>query len=180
MKLLKKIIIFILLSPVLSLAGGDFKVRVAIVDVQMILEQSLAIADIKRSINAISEKIQIEINANEVELKKLEQDLFNKKNLLSENNFKEEARRFSIKVSEVQKYMQNKKASLEQAHSNAVRKVHDTTIEIIREQAKKLGFNLVLPSSQILFAGEELNITSGVLSQLNLNLTKVDIHYNKE
>ena len=75
--------------------------------------------------------------------------------------------------------MQIKKTSLEQAHGEAMGMVHQTIVEIIGDLAKKHGFNLVLPSSQVLFVDNELNLTLEVITNLNNRLKTVEVNYSK-
>jgi Skp family chaperone for outer membrane proteins len=43
--------------------------------------------------------------------------------------------------------------------------------------SKEYGFNLALPSSQVLYAVESLNITAEVIERLNNQLKSVPINY---
>lgn len=157
--------------------GNNFDVKVAIVDVQLILESSTAISGIRKSIDAISQDIQKYLTNKELEFKKIEEDLIKKRATLTEKAFEEEVSLFNKKVNDAQKEMQGKKTKLEQAHAKAVSKVHEVTIEIINDLAKKYNFNLALPSSQILFATGELNITSEIITLLNGKLKSVKVNY---
>ncbi|MGI4775895.1 MAG: OmpH family outer membrane protein [Janthinobacterium lividum] len=155
----------------------NFEVKIAVVDVQLILENSTAIQSIKNSIDTITKDIQEYITLKETEFKKIEAELVKKQNIVSESVFKGEVDLFNAKVNETQKLIQGKKSRLEQAHSTAVAKVNEVTIEIINEFAKKYNFNVALPSSQVLFADVKLNITSEVITLLNSKLETVKINY---
>ena len=74
--------------------------------------------------------------------------------------------------------MQSKKNALEEAHSEAIAQVHKSTIEVITELAKQYGFNIVLPSSQVLFVESDMNITLQVITKLNERLSTVDVQYS--
>lgn len=155
----------------------DFTVRIAVVDVQSILESSIAITGVRKSIDAISEDIQKYLAAKELEFKTIEEGLIKKRGILNEEAFEKEVDSFNKKVSDAQKEMQARKARLEQAHAGAISKVHEVTMEIINELARKYDFNLALPSSQVLFATTDLNITSEVISALNSRLKSVKVNY---
>ncbi len=165
-------------SSVYATQQQSFSLGIAVVDVQSILENSLAVQTIRNSINSISQKIQDDIEKKETELKKIEEQLLNKRGALSEEAFEKEIREFNKKVSAAQKEVQKKKTALEQAHSEAISKVHAATIEIITNLAKKYNLKMVLPSSQILFTVSELNITAEVIKQLNDKLKSVKVNYN--
>jgi len=155
----------------------NFEVRIAVVDVQSILENSIAITGVRKAIDVISQDIQKYLSIKELEFKTIEEELVKKRGILSEESFEREFNSFNKKVSDAQKEMQTRKAKLEQAHAGAISKVHEVTMEIINELARKYNFNIALPSSQVLFATSDLNITSEVISLLNNRLKNVKVNY---
>jgi Skp family chaperone for outer membrane proteins len=158
-------------------AEKNFKANIAIVDVQSILEHSLAMQSIRKSIDSISQNIQNDISKKESQLKKIEEELIKKRSTLGEETFEKEVNEFNKKVSEAQKYIQDRKTHLEQAHAEAVSALHNATIGIISDIAKKNNLNIVLPSSQVLFAKNDLNITPEVIQQLNTTLKYIKVNY---
>ena len=158
-------------------AQNVFNAKIAIVDVQSILEHSFAMQSIRKSIDTISQNIQNDISKKELQLKKIEEELIKKREALSEAAFEKEVNEFNKKVSAAQKNIQDRKTRLEQAHAEAVSALHNVTIEIISTIAKKNNLNLVLPSSQVLFASNELNITPEVIQQLNTKLKDIKVDY---
>ncbi|MCX4079362.1 OmpH family outer membrane protein [Rickettsia rhipicephali] len=155
----------------------NFKVRVAVADVQSILEGSIAIKDLRKKIEKLNHKIQEDIAAKEAEFKPLEEKLLNERSHLSETEFEHKVNEFNAKVSHVRKEIQIKKTKLEQAHAEAMSRVHEITITIISELAEKYNLNLVIPSAQVLYAKNNLNITSEVTFMLNERLKEVTINY---
>lgn len=153
--------------------------KLAVVDVESILENSLAIANIKNSINALGELIQEELTEKEKEFKKREQELIELQKTLPKEKFDFLVNSFNQNINQAQKNFKVKKLALEQSHSRAIEKVQKTIIAIIGELAKKYDFNTVLPSTHVLFIKDELNITSEVLSTLNARLVEVPIEYEK-
>lgn len=172
-----KIFIFTISFFVLTAAipVNKYDAKIAVVDVESILENSLAIANIRKSMDERLENIQKEISDKEKEFKNYEADLILRKDTLSEEKFKELADEFNKKVGDVQKNIQTRKLALEQARGGAIQKVHETTIFIISELAKKYDLNIVLPSNQVLFVTNELNITHEVIASLNEKLKEVEI-----
>lgn len=159
-------------------AKRDFAVKIAVVDVEAIFEHSVAVKDLKEKINKINSSIQEEMSAKERDLKKAEEELIKQKGIISENDFQEKVTDFNKKVSKAQQLLQSRKASLDQAHSQAISAVHNASISIISELAKKYGFNIVLPSSQVLHVSNDLNITLEVITMLNNNLKTIELNYN--
>ena len=161
-----------------ELSPNAFDAKAAVVDVESILEHSKAIMHIKKAINTISDQIQSELSAKEMKLKQAEAELIEKRGILPKEEFEKLVADFNKKVSLTQQEMQNKKSALERAHGNAITQVHEKTIEVISELSKKYGFNIVFPSSQVLFVNNSLNITHEVISNLNERLQEVKIDYD--
>ena len=180
MKSLKFLLLLILHIHASAFAGDikrNFEVKVAVVDVQSILESSIAISGVRKSIDAISHDIQKYVTSKEQEFKAIEEELIKKRNHLTEQVFEKEVNNFDEKVNNAKKEMQGRKAKLEQAHAIAVSKVHEVTMEIINELARKYNFNLAIPSSQVLFASSDLNVTAEVITLLNSRLKSVKVNY---
>jgi Skp family chaperone for outer membrane proteins len=178
---LQKLVFIILLSLIFNAKAyaneNKYQSRIAVVDVVAILERAIAVQSINQSISKISEGLQKEMSAKEVELKKSEEDIIKKRSTLKEEDFEKEVISFNKRASDAQNLMQSKKAKLEQAHAEAIAKVHDATIDIIHNLSKEYGFNLAIPSSQILYVKEDLNITEEVIKKLNEKLKTVPVNY---
>ena len=151
--------------------------RVAVVDVQAILEKSVAVQSIRKSIDRISEDLQKEMSAKEEALQNTEKEIIKKRGVLKEEDFDREVKEFNRKVSEAQRTVQEKRTKLEHAHSQAMAKVHEVTVQIIDALSKERGFNIAAPSSQVLYATDALNITGEVISRLNNQLKSVQVNY---
>jgi Skp family chaperone for outer membrane proteins len=167
----------LLCSQQAQAAENKYTARVAVVDVQSILEKSLAVQSIRKSIDQISDTIQKEMSAKELEFKGAEEAIVKKRGVLSDDAFDKEVSAFQKKVSDAQRSIQEKRTKLEQAHTEAVSKVHENTIMIIDKMSKERGFNIAIPSSQVLYAIESLNITEDVIENLNAQLKSVPVNY---
>lgn len=152
--------------------------RIAVVDISAILENSIAVKSIKESVTTISKQIQEELSEKELLLKKEEEELTKIKGKISENEYNERLFNFNQKVSKAQYEQQKKKLSLEQSRAAAIAEVHNNTIEVINQLSNKYKFNVVLPSTQVLFVNKDLNITLEVITLLNQKLKKVDVNYS--
>jgi Skp family chaperone for outer membrane proteins len=168
-----KVILFMLALPLGAYAEGERKI--AIVDVEAVLERSVAVENIKKSINSISEQMQAELSAKEAELKATESELISQRGILPEEEFNQKVADFNKRVSLIQQDMQVKKTSIERAHTAALSEIHKNILSIISELSKKYGFDVVLPSAQVLYAEDSLNITLEVIGLLNNRLRAVKV-----
>lgn len=156
----------------------NFNTKIAIVDIESVFEHSIAIKDIKNKINKLSDEIQQEMSKVEIELKEAEALLIRQRNNISEEEFDTKTIEFNTKVSQAQKLLQSRKIYLEKARTDGIAVVHKTIQNIITDLSAKHGFNLVLPTTQIIFATDNLNITLEVITNLNKTLTDIDISYD--
>ncbi|XVN43438.1 MAG: OmpH family outer membrane protein [Candidatus Rickettsia vulgarisii] len=156
---------------------NKFIARIAIVDTQSVLEASVAIQSIRKSIDSISKKIQQDFLKKEAELKEMERKLHEKQASLSQDDFNNELQSFHKKVNLLQKEIQDRKTRLDQSHSKAVGKVQDVIMDIISNLAKKHDVDVVMPNTQILFSRNTLNITDELIKTLNNNLKRIEVAY---
>ena len=175
-------LILILFFPIQVVVAEEtrFHTKIAVVDVESILEHSLAIACIKKSVQKITTEIQDQLSLEESKLRKIETELVEKRGILSEKEFKQSLDSFNSSVSAVQQLAQRKKIALEKAHAEAIAEVHDHTIAVIRDLSKNNRFNIVLPSTQVLFVDNSLNITLEVISNLNDSVKHVEVKYTPD
>lgn len=155
----------------------QYKVKIGIVDIQLVLEESIAVQDMQKNITKIGEEIESAMVAKGAELKKDEDEIIKKRGTLSEADFEKEVALFNKKLSNTQQIMQEKKTKLERAHVAAMEKVQEATMAIVKVIAEEKKINLVLPSSQVFYATDELNITKIVISRLNQKLKTLPINY---
>ena len=113
----------------------------------------------------------------EVEFKKIESTLIEKRPSISEEEFQMEVLHFDEMVNLARKEIQDRKIHLDRAHAEAMGKVHETTLNIISDLAKKHNVDLVIPRAQILFAKSTLNMTLEVIDELNNKLKDVKVDY---
>jgi len=171
------ILIFCLGNLARSSYASNFDARIAIVDIQFIFENSVAIQSIRKEIERKSQEMQEDMTKKEAELKETGEILVKKRDSLKEEDFNIEVNSFNAKVSETQADMQNKKTLLQQADAKAVGKVYEKIIEIVTDLSKKKNFDLVIPTAQILFANDNFNITTEVVTELNNKLKSVKVTY---
>lgn len=176
--MIKKIILPIILAvTTMTAQASEYATKIAVIDIHHILEKSIAVQNVKKDIEKISENLRQEMSKKEEELQKDEQEIKNKHDSLSEDALNQEIKNFNKKVSGTQRTMQERKNKLEQAHAEAINKIQEATMKIVYEISKEKGFNLALPSAHIFYAAPELNITEEVITRLNVQLKSVHVNY---
>jgi Skp family chaperone for outer membrane proteins len=177
---MKNKLLFLLLSSTLITSIAEAKsdsveTSIVVVDIQNVVKESTAAKNIREQIEKKRNDYQSEINKRESELNKKHQALNKEQSVLSKEAFEHKLQEFDNKVAEVQKDVQSKRAKLDESYMSAIEKIQVTVDEIIANLAQERGFILALPTSQILFAKNSLDISQEVLTRLNNKLPKVDV-----
>lgn len=166
----------LLVAPNLNAQAAE-GLKIAVVDIQNVLDHSIAVVELRKSMDSLSEKLHGEMSKKESSLKKLEAEIVKKRGILKDEEFDKEVNDFYKKVSETQHEMQQKKAKLEQAHAEAIKVVHQNTLDIIANLAKEKKFSVALPIAQILYTDDNLDITKEVIVRLNKKIQKIELNY---
>jgi Skp family chaperone for outer membrane proteins len=71
--------------------------------------------------------------------------------------------------------VQDRRRELDSVAAAALNEVKEALIEIVTSIAEERGFNLVLPSSEVLFFSRSLDLTEEVLAKLDARLPQVQL-----
>lgn len=150
---------------------------VVVVDIQAVLDQSTAAKDLKTQLEAKRNEYQKQITAKEDSLKKSVEDLQKQKTVLSKDDLAKKQKAFDDEVEKVRKDVQAKRLSLDNAYKKAVGDIQATVQKIIEEMATSQKFNLAIPTSQLIFANKDMDITKDVAAKLNQRLPKITLKF---
>ncbi|MCE3233193.1 MAG: outer membrane protein [Rickettsiaceae bacterium] len=148
---------------------------IAVVDIQRVLQDANAAKDIRDQIKVLRDKYQADISKEEEDLRKAEQKLTEQKSILSQDAFKDKREEFKNKLNKAQRDVQEKRTQLDASLNDSIGQVQKVVFDIISEIAKEKGFKLAVPTSQILYSEDSMNITDEVLQRLNKKLPTVKV-----
>jgi len=151
---------------------------IAVVDVQQVFEKSLAMGKIREQLDKKLEAYEKESSKKEEYFKKKFEELEKQKSVLSKESFEQKDGAVHKELAEVQKKFQGDQSTLEKAGNEAYQKVESALIEIVKEEAAKRGFKLVVQKAQIVYADDALDITAKVLESLNTKLPDVTVKFS--
>lgn len=149
--------------------------KIAVVDIQKVVKNSSASKDISSQIEKKRAAYQAAITKQEEELRKEDQALAKQQAILSPEAFQQKAKAFKSRVADVQKDVQSRRVKLEKAYEEAVLEVQKVVLDIVSKLAAEKGFVIAIPTSQILYAKPDMDITTEVLTRLNSRLSKVQV-----
>lgn len=147
----------------------------AVIDYQRILREATAARSIREQIEERRKVYQDEISLEERRLQEADQAFARQRSLLTPEALAEKRREFENEVVDVQRLVQERRRELDRASALALNEVKKELIEIVTGIAEQRGFNLVLPSSEVLFFARQIDLTEEVLAQLDARLPQVQV-----
>lgn len=148
---------------------------VAIVDIQLVMQNSEAAKGIRTQIEKVRTSYQQTVHGKEEELRKLDQDLEQQRSILAPDAYQQRQRDFQQKVADAQKDVQDRRQKLETAFGKAMQQVQDALVQIVDQIAKEQAITLVLPKASVIHSADDMDITQEVLKRLNSRLPSVSV-----
>jgi outer membrane protein len=145
----------------------------AVIDYQKILREASAARSIRSQIEVRRKAYQEEIGSEEQRLHEADKAFSKQRSLLTAEAFAEKRRGFEKEVAEVQRLAQERRRELDRALAGALNEVKTALIEVVTGIAEERGFNLVLPSSEVLFFSRQIDLTEEILAKLDAKLPDV-------
>ena len=164
-----------------SIAYGEGLPRavVGVLDFAHIMRSSDAAKDVRRQIDEYRKGFRVEIQADEVRLRKVEADLKRHRGDFSEETYQAKRQEFRTQVQAAQRRGQGHKRQLDRAAKAAIAKIQGAVIPIVQKLTAAKGFNIIVDNNQVLFADRALDVTGEVMEELNRVMGTVDVPHPK-
>lgn len=181
--LVRSLVVSGLLAGILtaSFSAGDAQAQqlppavVAVIDYQRILRDSAAARSIREQVEARRNAYQEEINKQEQRLREADKEVAKQRSLLTTDAFAEKRRQYEQDVAQVQKMVQDRRRELDSVSAGALNEVKKALIVVVTGIADERGFNIVLPTSDVLFFARKIDLTDEVLAKLDESLPDVRV-----
>ena len=174
MKFLKIFFIFLFFQIIANITYAE--TNVAFIDMQYIMDKSLAGLSLKKQLENLHKKNLNEFKKKEDTLKKKEQELLSKKNILSKEEFQKE---ISNLRSEVKKYNNDRNEkinSLTKKRLESMQRIIKTLSPILTEYSKGKNISIIMDKKYIIVGKTEMNITKEILTLLDNKIKKVKLN----
>jgi outer membrane protein len=148
---------------------------IALIDLQRILQESLAAQSVQKQLASRRAKFQAEIEGEENELRQSEQDLGKLRGQLASETYNDREQHLRQRFLTVERHVQARRKVLDQTFSDSMNDVRASLLEIVGEVAHAHDANLVLIKQQALWGDQPLDVTDEVLSRLNRKLPSVTV-----
>ncbi len=176
-KLILITIIAFLTSFSSSFAQGS-SLNIAVINAEEVLRNSVVMKHIQDKISSKEKEYQSMIDVKQKVLEKEFKKIDSKKSVLSTSSLEEEEEKFNKKFNDLKVELESKQKSLKDASIQALSQVDEKVNEIIATISKEKNLDLILHSSSLIFAKDDLDISDEVLKRLNKQMTKVKINFN--
>ena len=141
--------------------------RIALVDIGGVLRAADANNRVRELLDGQRAKFQEEFRAIEVDLQQSERDLLAKRELVAKDEYDKLVTEFQARVSSVQKEIQYKRQSIDNAYQKALSDIRGLAIEVITKIASEREIDLILKRDASVIFLPHLNISDEVLTRLN-------------
>ncbi len=166
---------FMFMGAISSSALAQPALKIAILDLESIRRNALAIKDIRGQIGNFRKGFQEDIKKEEDALRSANKELAKKRTLLGPEAFAKERRLFEQKVVGLQKLVRQRKVDLDRALAKAMLVVEKKMNGIMADVATKRGATLVLRRQHTVLVDRSMDMTKEVLTRLNAELKTVAV-----
>jgi len=166
--------ILLLLIFILNFENCYAENKIAYIDINHILNNSIVGQSITKHIKNIKEKKNDELILIEKQLTEKEADIIKKKNIIEKNEFDKQV---NILRKEINEY-KNKKIKINEEIDKKKLKytkiVLNTLNPIVSKYVEENSITIVFPKKSIVIAKKNLDITNSIMKLLNIQLKKID------
>ena len=148
---------------------------IAIVDLDRIMQESVAYQKAAAQIDKIRQQTSDELRQRENELRDAEQELSRQQRLVTAEQFDQKRRDFQRRVGEAQQLAQTKKRDLDNVSNGAMNQIRNAIVQVVGEIARERGINMVLPRAAVVLESPAFDVSSEVVTRVNQKLPSVTV-----
>ena len=164
---IKSVIIFFFL--IISTTYANSNDKVSFIDIDFILKNSNLGKSILNEIENLNNKNIDELQNKEKELKKIEEEIKSKKNILSEQEFKKEVDLLKEKIKKYRIYKDKLVKDFEQNKNKKLNLFFKEVNPIIQKFMDKNSIDILLDRKNVFIGKKNSDITNQIIQELNKN-----------
>ena len=153
--------------------------KIAIVDIQSILRDSLSSKEARKKMDAIALQEQKVLSNEENKLRKEDQELQQQRSILAPDVYLQRQQKLQKEIRKLQKRSRNLNQVLDKSFRRTINKIQIVLLDELRKLTQELNINMILPRSQIVIAVDDFEITKLALERLNKRLPSIDMKLEK-
>ncbi len=148
---------------------------IGLIDINRIFRLSTALGGVRDEVAAREQRYREEITAEEERLRNQQDELSQKRSVLSPQEFAIEEASFRSEVESLQKRVNERNQELQEIMAQSQQQVQEEAVRIIAEIALERNFALVFDASQLVIAAEQINISDEVVERLNERFPALEV-----
>lgn len=172
MKKISLIIILFFLNTI-SLSQEN---KIVYIDMDLLISKSLAGKSINTQINSNNENNLKKFKEIENEIKKEDEDITNKKNILSDDEYKKMVSKLNKKIKNYRSMLNENTDKNNKLKISATKKLIQKLNPILSDYSEKNSISIILQKRDIIIGKNSLNITNDILKILDENVKEININ----
>ena len=148
--------------------------KIAFIDLNFIMNNSMAGTSIKTFINDLSKEKNKDFKLIENEIKKDENELISKKNIIEESIYNKKVNEIRIRINDYKLERQNFNKNLNEKKIKYNNLLLEKLNPIISTYVEKNSITMVLPKKMIIIGKKDLDITKQILEALDKSVQKIN------
>ena len=165
---------FILILTFLKFEIALANEKIAFIDLNYIMNNSVAGKSINTFINNLSEKKNNDFKVIENEIKKDENELISKKNIIEESIYNEKVNEIRIRINDYKLKRQKFNKNLNEKKIKYNNLLLEKLNPIISNYVEQNSITVVLPKKMIIIGKKNLDITKQILEALDKSVQKIN------
>ena len=168
--------IFIIFLAIFKFEIAAANVKIAFIDLNFIMNNSMAGSSIKTFINDLSKEKNKDFEVIESEIKEDENELISKKNIIEESIYNQKVNEIRLRINNYKLERQKYNKSLNDKKIKYNKLLLEKLNPIISNYVEKNSITVVLPKKMIIIGKKNLDITSQVLNALDKSFQKINFN----
>ena len=166
--------IFIIFLTIFKFEIAVANVKIAFIDLNFIINNSMAGTSIKTFINDLSKEKNKDFEVIESEIKEDENGLISKKNIIEESVYNQKVNEIRVRINDYKLERQNFNKNLNEKKIKFNNLLLEKLNPIISTYVEKNSITMVLPKKMIIIGKKNLDITKQILEALDKSVQKID------
>jgi len=165
-----------IVAAVLALVGtpalGADAPKIAVVNLQTVLETSVAGKAAQGELKAQRDKLEADLKQKGSEIQELEKRLQREAMVMSKETREDKERELRIKASDFQALQKSYRGDLQDLERKLMGQLQKDVSELVNDIAKKEGYILVISNIGVIYSQPTIDITNRLIQELNAKAGK--------
>ena len=145
----------------------------AIIDIQKVLRESVAVKALSKRIDDKKTAYQAELREQERVLREEDQELSRQRTILSAEAYAKKRGELEQKVATLQREVQERKRGLDKEFGRGMAKVQNVLATVAKEIAEERGLDLILSKASVVLVKSKFEVTEEAVQRLNARLPEL-------